>query len=225
MSSATYALTTSANTNGEVTGSAYLIVALVEKDLAVKWHTVRMKTASEHAFPDRFETECLVLRSWCTDDAEALFRYASDPEVGPMAGWPVHTSVADSTSIIETVLMKPGIYAVTLKKTGEPIGSIGLEVNEKLNPGLDALELGYWIAAPFWGNGYVGEAAQALIDYTFEELGVPVIWCGAFEENAKSRRVQEKLGFVFDREIKDFEFPLIQAKKTLIVTRLERPEA
>lgn len=40
-----------------------------------------------------FETKRLILRPWCEDDAEELYKYASDPDVGPIAGWPVHTSV------------------------------------------------------------------------------------------------------------------------------------
>ena len=38
------------------------------------------------------ETERLILRPWCEEDAEDLYQYASDPDVGPPAGWPIHTS-------------------------------------------------------------------------------------------------------------------------------------
>ena len=43
-----------------------------------------------------FETERLILRPWNVDDAEALYKYASSPLVGPVAGWPPHTSVENS---------------------------------------------------------------------------------------------------------------------------------
>lgn len=52
-----------------------------------------------------FETERLILRPWTEEDAESLFEYASDPAVGPIAGWPVHTSVENSREIIQQVLM------------------------------------------------------------------------------------------------------------------------
>lgn len=39
------------------------------------------------------ETKRLILRPWQESDAEALFRYASDPDVGPRAGWPPHKDV------------------------------------------------------------------------------------------------------------------------------------
>ena len=46
------------------------------------------------------ETERLLLRPWRESDAEDLYRYASDPNVGPIAGWPVHTSIENSREII-----------------------------------------------------------------------------------------------------------------------------
>ena len=45
------------------------------------------------------ETERLILRPWEESDANDLFQYASNPEVGPIAGWPVHTSVENSKGL------------------------------------------------------------------------------------------------------------------------------
>lgn len=59
-----------------------------------------------------FETERSILRPWQESDADDLYRYASDPQVGPIAGWPVHTSVENSLEIIKDVLTKPETYAV-----------------------------------------------------------------------------------------------------------------
>ena len=72
------------------------------------------------------ETERLILRPWRESDAEALFRYACDSDVGPVAGWPPHTSVENSLEIIRTVFSAPEIYAVVLKETGEPVGCCGI---------------------------------------------------------------------------------------------------
>ena len=68
------------------------------------------------------ETDRLILRPWQGTDAEALFRYASDPDIGSIAGWPPHTSVENSLEIIRTVFAAPETYAVVLKETNEPIG-------------------------------------------------------------------------------------------------------
>lgn len=63
-----------------------------------------------------FTTDRLLLRPWTEADAEDLYRYAKDPQVGPAAGWPVHTSVENSREIIKNVLLEPGTYAVCLKR-------------------------------------------------------------------------------------------------------------
>ena len=76
------------------------------------------------------ETERLILRPWREDDVANLYIYASDPDVGPPAGWPPHTSVENSLEIIRTVLSAPETYAVCLKENGKPIGSIGFHRND-----------------------------------------------------------------------------------------------
>ena len=48
-------------------------------------------------------TERLVLRPWTETDAESLFEYAKDPDVGPIAGWPSHKSVEESLNVIRNV--------------------------------------------------------------------------------------------------------------------------
>lgn len=53
------------------------------------------------------ETERLILRPWREEDAGMLYKYASDPEIGPIAGWPPHTSVENSLEIIRTVFNAP----------------------------------------------------------------------------------------------------------------------
>ena len=68
------------------------------------------------------ETERLLLRPWREEDAPALFKYASDPEVGPRAGWPPHKSVEESLEIIRTLFSGDHMWAIEWKETGEPIG-------------------------------------------------------------------------------------------------------
>ena len=86
------------------------------------------------------ETERLILRCWNESDAEDLYKYASNPDVGPIAGWPVHTSVENSKDIIKGVLSEPDTYAVVLKETGHPVGSIGLMRGESSNIGISDME-------------------------------------------------------------------------------------
>ena len=143
------------------------------------------------------ETKRLLLRPWEVTDAEDLYRYARDPQVGPTAGWSPHASVEESRALIESVLSAPETYAVVPKAVGHAVGSIGLMIGDKSNIGLPdtECELGYWIGAPFWGQGLIPEAARRLLERAFEELGMEKVWCGYFDGNEKSKRVQEKCGF------------------------------
>lgn len=58
------------------------------------------------------ETERIILRPWRESDAETLYKYASDPEVGPRAGWPPHKSVEESLEIIRTLFHSDHMWAV-----------------------------------------------------------------------------------------------------------------
>ena len=159
------------------------------------------------------QTERLILRPWEETDAEECYKYAKDPLVGPAAGWAVHTSVENSRRIIKDVLMVPETYAVVLKETGLPIGSIGLHHNDLAEKD-DEAELGYWIGVPFWGRGFAPEAAREMLRRAFEDLGLKRVWCAYYDGNEKSRRVQEKLGFERQWTTKDMDVPLLGEKRT-----------
>lgn len=149
---------------------------------------------------EMIETERLILRPWQEADAEAMFRYASDPDIGPVAGWPPHTSVENSLEIIRTVFAAPETYAVVLKETGEPVGSCGIMFSDGLHSAAmkhGEAEIGYWIGKPFWGRGLIPEAVRALLARCFGDLNLDAVWCGYYEGNTKSRRVTEKCGFKF----------------------------
>ena len=152
------------------------------------------------------ETERLILRPWEEADAEECYKYAKDPLVGPAAGWPVHTSVENSRQVIRNVLSAPETYAIVLKEMGLPIGSIGLHHND-LAKGEDEAELGYWLGVPYWGQGLVPEAASEMLRHAFEDLKLERVWCGYYDGNAKSSRVQEKLGFRYQWTTEDVPVP------------------
>lgn len=109
-------------------------------------------------------TERLTLRPWAETDAEDLYRYAKDDRVGPVAGWPAHSSVDNSAETIRTVFSAPETYAVCLKEDNRAIGSIGLIIgarSDKEIPDTEG-EIGYWIGVPFWGKGLIPEATREL---------------------------------------------------------------
>lgn len=157
------------------------------------------------------ETERLVLRKWKETDAESLFEYAKDPDVGPIAGWPPHRSEEESLDVIRNVLNGAECYAICEKGSDRAIGAIELILNGHTDKTKcdDECELGYWLGKPFWGRGYMPEAARAILRRGFEELGMNIIWCGYYEGNQKSKRVQEKLGFVYHHTCPDVPVPLL----------------
>lgn len=171
-------------------------------------------------------TKRLILRPWLESDAEDLYKLAKDPAVGPIAGWPVHTSVENSKEIIKNVFGVPETYAVCLKEDNKAIGSIGLMIGNVSNLLLSdgEGEIGYWIGVPFWGQGLIPEACKALIQYAFEDLKLETLWCGYFDTNEKSKRVQEKCGFSYHHTNKDIHWELMDDVRTEHITRLTKSQ-
>ncbi len=161
------------------------------------------------------ETERLILRKWRVEDAESLFEYASDPDVGPKAGWQPHRSVEESRGIIENVLNGAECYAICEKGSDRAIGSIELILkgHTDMTEREDECELGYWLGKPYWGRGYMPEAARELLRRGFEELGMRTIWCGYYDGNLKSKRVQEKLGFEYHHTCENVPVPLMNEER------------
>ncbi len=161
-------------------------------------------------------TKRLLLRPWTEADAESLFEYAKDPDVGPIAGWPPHKNVGESLCVIKNVLSGAECYAICEKECGKAIGAVELMLNghTDMTCSDDECELGYWLGKPFWGNGYMPEAAAELIRRAFEDLGMTTIWCGYYDGNNKSKRVQEKLGFTYHHTCNDVSVPLMNETRT-----------
>ena len=157
------------------------------------------------------ETERLLLRKWNEADAESLFEFASDPDVGPIAGWPPHRSIEESRDIIKNVLCGAECYAVCEKESGKAIGTVELKLNghTDMTERDDECELGYCLGKPYWGRGYMPEAAREIIRHAFEDLGMNTVWCGYYEGNLRSKRVQEKIGFVYHHTCRSVPVPLL----------------
>lgn len=169
------------------------------------------------------QTERLILRPWCETDAESLYEYAKDERIGPIAGWPAHTSVENSRDVIKNVLAVDETYAVCLKEDNRAIGSIGLLLGKNSNLDLPEKEgeIGYWIGVPFWGRGLIPEAMRELIRHAFEDLHLARLWCGYFDGNKKSKRAQEKCGFTYHHTNKDIYWSLMDDIRTEHITCLE----
>lgn len=154
-------------------------------------------------WPTSITTDRLVLRPWRMDDAPALFRYASDPEVGPAAGWAPHASVEESQRVLWDVLLACESFAITVRaaeRPDEPVGAIALRpcdasghmLDDRAWDGVRDANVGYWIGRPFWSHGYMTEALAAVERHAFLDLGLDALWADYYEGNRRSSRVQAK---------------------------------
>ena len=127
----------------------------------------------------RLRTERLVLRAFSADDAPTVQRLAGDREVA-------------STTLTIPHPYEDGMAVTT--ETDGLVGAVGLHLKlEHLRA-----ELGYWIGVPFWNRGYATEAAEAVMRFGFDELGLNRIQAGHFARNPASGRVMEKLGMTLE---------------------------
>ena len=145
------------------------------------------------------ETSRIILRPWQDSDAPVLFKWASDPDVGPRAGWAPHKSVEESLEVIRTVFKDAtNTWAIELKETGEAIGAMGYGPSCDCNlPSREGEPLtGYWVAKPYWNRGICTEALGLMIEHIRKTTDIKSLISGHFTDNPASGRVMEKCGFV-----------------------------
>ena len=202
---------------------------------AAKWlgkkdiYSVKWLPADEILLPmivaelTRLETNRFVLRPWRDDDAAVLYKWASDPEVGPRAGWPPHRSVDESLRIIRTVFHNDSNWAIEFKETGEAIGAIGYgpACECKLPAREGEALVGYWIARPYWNRGICTGALARMIEYIRKNTDIKSLISGHFVDNPASGRVMEKCGFVPTGETVIDETQYQGAGRPIRVLRLE----
>lgn len=152
----------------------------------------------------RIETDRLILRPWRESDLQDLYEYAKVDGVGQMAGWLPHESIEVSKQILGFFIRDKKTFALELKENGKVIGSLGLEErDENIDVPDDMLgrEIGYVLSKDYWGRGLMPEAVKAVIDCCFRELNFDYLTCGHFVWNDQSRRVVDKCGFQYIKEI------------------------
>ena len=172
------------------------------------------------------ETARLILRRWEDSDAESLYEYAKDPNVGPIAGWPPHKSIDESRDVIKNVLNGKEAYAICLKEDGKAIGAIELKLNghTDMTDRDDECELGYWLGKPFWGQGIMPEAVREMLRHAFEDCGMWKVWIGYYEGNTKSKQVQEKVRFRYQSKSEGVDVPLMHEKRTGHVSSMTKDQ-
>ncbi|MCQ2417795.1 MAG: GNAT family N-acetyltransferase [Oscillospiraceae bacterium] len=150
-----------------------------------------------HKGTKRIETERLILRQAEPNDGEKMYRnWATEEKVTQFMSWPPHSSPDVSKQLIQEWMDSYGknefyFWMIELKNNHELIGSISVvEISEKTQ----SVEIGYGIGSKWWGNGYTAEAANGIMKYLFEEIGVFRICAKHATGNPNSGRVMQKIG-------------------------------
>lgn len=146
----------------------------------------------------QIETDRLLLRTITRQDAEDIYAYSREENVGPNAGWKPHVSLAETREVMEQIFIgQEGIFGIVEKESGRMIGSVGLVPDPKReNPA--ARMLGYAIGEEYWGRGYMTEAVRAVLCLGFYKQHLGIISAYCYPENERSRRVLAKVGFTYE---------------------------
>jgi [ribosomal protein S5]-alanine N-acetyltransferase len=155
------------------------------------------------------ETERLLLRKMHLDDAEAMFAYASDPEVTRYVLFETHRSVEDSNAFLRLAVEGYergdfGGWGIVLKDSGAFVGTCGADVDYA--PEHARAELGYVLSREHWGKGLMTEAVQAVIRFGFGRMELIRIQARCIAENTDSARVMEKAGMTYEGTLRESEF-------------------
>jgi len=149
----------------------------------------------------QLRTKRLQLRWITMDDAPRLTELADNWNVARMLArlpHPYPENGAEDWIVTHEEMRARGHgspYAICLE--GELIGVVGVEYMEQAHGQGPAVELGYWLGEPYWGQGFATEAADAAITIGFADLGVSRLTSGHFEENPASGSVLKKCGFEY----------------------------
>ena len=154
------------------------------------------------------ETERLILRKMTPADAEAVFAYASDPEVTHYVIWDTHRTIEDSESFLRSTVERyenaeAADWGIVCKENGRFVGGCGI-VEWDLDHA--RAEMGYVLSREYWGQGLMPEAVRAMISFGFERMGLNRIEARCMVENVASARVMEKAGMTYKGTLRQREF-------------------
>lgn len=148
------------------------------------------------------ETPRLKLRPFRDTDVDDIFPIVSEPEFPKHMSWAAHTEKSSALAWVQSVqknIADDNGITWAIVHDGKVVGAIGFDnIRRELRAWrIDRAELGYWLARDLWGKGLMTEAANAVLVFAFQELGLHKVTVGCLEQNTPSRRVIEKVGFRF----------------------------
>lgn len=155
-----------------------------------------------------FTTARLRLRRFTQADLDDVFEWAGDEEVARYVYWPVHKNKADTQWFIDFCLNEYaekgiGPWAVEHRDSNKVIGNCSYGVIDLTNR---RIELAYFFARPFWGQGLAVEAIAPLLKFGFEDLRMNRIEARCMPENRGSERVMQKSGMSFEGILRKYMY-------------------
>ena len=158
------------------------------------------------------ETARLHIRPFRAGDDIELHEIFGDPKVMERIPSGPSKSLAETRGRLDMIMEHQKEHGFTLwalirKVDGRLIGDCGLILVEGRGP---EVELSYDIAYEFWGRGYATEAARECLRYGLEDLGLERIVGLTYEDHRASRRVMEKIGMTYERNVHHYNRDLVQ---------------
>jgi RimJ/RimL family protein N-acetyltransferase len=154
-------------------------------------------------------TERIALRRWRPADREPFAALNADPLVMAHFMWPHSRAQSDAfADLIEQELAERpfGLWALEIPGVTPFAGFVGLHVPSFTAHFTPCVEIGWRLAAAYWGRGYATEAARAALAYAWDPLALPEIVSFTTVSHAKSRAVMERIGMRRD-PADDFDHP------------------
>jgi len=185
-------------------------------------------TKTSAGLPRELRTDRLLLRRWRLADRVPFAALNADPRVMEYFPGPVSREESDAMAArIEAHFEQHGfgLWAVEIADITPFAGFIGLNVPRFEAHFTPCVEIGWRLAAEFWGQGFATEGARAALAFGFETLRLDEIVSITVPANRRSRRVMEKLGMTHDAS-GDFDHPLLPEGHRLrrhVLYRIARP--
>ncbi|KAK8803795.1 hypothetical protein WA158_001489 [Blastocystis sp. Blastoise] len=161
-----------------------------------------------HLGTKTLETERLILRRFTVNDVDAMYAWASDPEVAGNMRYERHQNKEETKELLQMwsdTYDDPTVYnwAIELKENHDVIGSIGMVDSDEHDR---KIAVGYNLRRDMWGHGYAPEALRCVIHYAIFDVGFNRVYGYYFLNNPNSCKVQQKAGMKFEGILRQYVY-------------------
>jgi RimJ/RimL family protein N-acetyltransferase len=145
--------------------------------------------------PEKIETNRLLLRKPMMEDALPIFQlYAQDQEVTKFLTFKPHQSIVETKTFLKRCLSNwkdetSFPWTIIRLKDNQLLGMVEIVKMDQTG-----IQMGYVLAKPFWGNGFMTEVLKEIINWAFIQKDIYRVWAICELDNTASARVMEKAG-------------------------------